>query len=406
MHPVTLAKFTMSAFKRRDFLKVSSLAALPLIASASMPLNSFGTKAVGLSKDSEAVYFINDGIFYRPEDFISKLQEINSTNAIERDSYGEGGAMEQLLKKFTEITGKEAAVYLPTGTLANQLAINQLCGASTKAFVQETSHVYRDEGDAAQTLFNKRLVPLAEGKAHFNLEQLKTAIKYHKDGEAFPAGVGAISIETPVRRCDNQAFPLEEIRKISAYCKEQGYKMHLDGARLHMATAFTNATVKEYATYFDTVYMCLYKYLGATGGAVLCGDKVVIDQMNHLIKIHGGGIFTNWPSAAMALHHLNTIDDVMEKIKIKSTDLLSQFKLLKGISVNPVKNGTNQFNLSVSHGIDPVKLNARLRSEHNIVLGLPREDGFVKIKVNPTLLRRDNKQIIESFKEALSYVKG
>lgn len=90
----------MSAFKRRDFLKVSSLAALPLIASASMPLNSFGTKAVGLSKDSEAVYFINDGIFYRPEDFINKLQEINSTNAIERDSYGEGGAMEQLLKTW------------------------------------------------------------------------------------------------------------------------------------------------------------------------------------------------------------------------------------------------------------------------------------------------------------------
>lgn len=395
----------MSAYKRRDFLKLSSLSALPLIASAVMPANTFASEKAIPSKDSEAVYFINDGIFYKPEDFINKLQEINTANPIERDSYADGGTIEKLLKKFVEITGKEAAVYLPTGTLANQLAISFLCGNNTKAFVQETSHVYRDEGDAAQTLFNKRLIPLAEGKAHFTLDELKKAIKYHKDGEAFVGEVGAVSIETPVRRCDNQAFPLEEIKKISAYCKEQGYKMHLDGARLHMATAFTNATVKEYARYFDTVYMCLYKYLGATGGAILCGDKVVIDQMHHLIKIHGGGIFTNWPSASIALHHLNTIDEVMEKIKVKSASLFSQFSQLKGFKINQVPNGTNQFNVSIANGIDPVKLNKRLREEHNIIFGQPREDGFVKIKVNPTLLRRDNQQIIDSFKEAISFAK-
>jgi len=395
----------MSAYKRRDFLKLSSLSALPLIASAVMPANTFASEKAIPSKDSEAVYFINDGIFYKPEDFINKLQEINTANPIERDSYADGGTIEKLLKKFVEITGKEAAVYLPTGTLANQLAISFLCRNNTKAFVQETSHVYRDEGDAAQTLFNKRLIPLAEGKAHFTLDELKKAIKYHKDGEAFVGEVGAVSIETPVRRCDNQAFPLEEIKKISAYCKEQGYKMHLDGARLHMATAFTNATVKEYARYFDTVYMCLYKYLGATGGAILCGDKVVINQMHHLIKIHGGGIFTNWPSASIALHHLNTIDEVMEKIKVKSASLFSQFSQLKGFKINQVPNGTNQFNVSIANGIDPVKLNKRLREEHNIIFGQPREDGFVKIKVNPTLLRRDNQQIIDSFKEAISFAK-
>lgn len=395
----------MSHYKRRDFLKLSSLSTLPLVASAIIPQNALASEKRIVSKDSEAVYFINDGIFYRPEDFINKLQELNTSNPIGRDSYGEGGDMEKLLKKFMEITGKDAAVYLPTGTLANQLAISHLCGSNTKAFVQETSNVYRDEGDAAQTLFNKRLIPLAEGKAHFTLKELKEAIKYHKEGEAFVGGVGAVSIETPVRRCDNQAFPLDEIRRISAYCKEQGYKMHLDGARLHMATAFTNATVKDYAACFDTVYMCLYKYLGATGGAVLCGDKVVIDQMHHLIKIYGGGIFTNWPSASIALHHLTTIDEVMENIKVKSTNLFNQFSQLKEIKVNQVLNGTNQFNVSIASGIDPVKLNGRLREKHNIIFGLPRENGFVKIKVNPTLLRRDNQLIIDAFKDAIAFAK-
>jgi threonine aldolase len=395
----------MSTYKRRDFLKLSSLTALPLIAAVAVPFDAFTAQQQVPSKDNEAVYFINDGIFYRPEDFINKLQQINTADTIERDSYSEGGTMEKLLKKFVEITGKEAAVYLPSGTLANQLAISYLCGSGTKAFVQETSHVYRDEGDAAQTLFNKRLIPLAEGKGYFTLEELKKSISYHAEQEAFVSAVGAISIETPVRRCDNQAFPLEEIKRISAYCKEKGYKLHLDGARLHMATAFTAATVKEYSSYFDTVYMCLYKYLGATGGAVLCGDKAIIENMHHLIKIHGGGIFTNWPNAAMALHHLTTIDAEMEKVKVKSAELFSLLKPLKGIKITQVTNGTNQFNVSVGNGIDPVKLNKRLRAEHNIVFGLPREDGFVKIKVNLTLLRRDNQQIVDAFKDSLGFAK-
>lgn len=395
----------MSSFKRRHFLKLSALSTLPIVGSAFLPKDAHASERKIPSKDSEAVYFINDGIFYRPEDFINKLQEINAANPIERDSYAEGGDIEKLLKKFIEITGKEAAVYLPTGTLANQLAISTLSGNKTKVFVQETSHIYRDEGDAAQTLFNKRLLPLAEGKSHFSLEELKKAIKYHKEGEAFVGEVGAVSIETPVRRCDNQAFPLEEIKKISTYCKEQGYKMHLDGARLHMATAFTSATVKEYSSYFDTVYMCLYKYLGATGGAVLCGDKIVINQMHHLIKVHGGGVFTNWPSAAIALHHLNTIDDVMEKIKVKWSGLFNQLNSLKYVEFHQIENGTNQLNVLVNKAIDPVRLNKRLREEHNIVFGLPREDGFVKIKINPTLLRRGNQQIFDSFKEAIAFAK-
>lgn len=394
----------MSEFKRRDFLKLSTLSTLPLIAS-SMPLNVFSREISQASKDSEAVYFINDGIFYRPEDFIQKLQEINKINAIERDSYGEGATLEKLLNKFKDITGKESAVYLPTGTMANQLAISVLCGSNTKAFVQETSHVYRDEADAAQTLFNKRLIPLATGKTYFTLEELKESVNYHKENEAFVGATGAISIETPVRRTFNQAFPLSEIKRISAWCKEQGYKMHLDGARLHMATAFTHSTVKEYASYFDTVYMCLYKYLGATGGAVLCGDKAVIDQMHHLIKIHGGGIFTNWPSAAMALHHLNNIDEVMHKVITKASDFMLQMKQLKGLTFIPFENGTNQFNVAVDKAIDAQKLNARLRAEHNIIFGQPQEDGFVKVKMNPTLLRRDNKKIFDAFKEAIAFAK-
>ncbi|ETZ21907.1 hypothetical protein [Pedobacter sp. V48] len=90
----------MSAYRRRDFLKLSSLSALPLI----MPINTFAVEKPRPSIDSEAVYFINDGIFYRPEDFLNKLQEINTANPIERDNYAEGGTIERLC--ILDILGK------------------------------------------------------------------------------------------------------------------------------------------------------------------------------------------------------------------------------------------------------------------------------------------------------------
>lgn len=397
----------MSSFKRRDFLKLSGLA-LPAIGQI-IPSTSFadsGSKKKIL-KDSDAVYFINDGVFYRPDDFIAQLQAIQAKDPIERDSYAADGTMKKLLDKCLNITGKEAAIYMPSGTLANQLAISVLGKSVTKAFVQEKSHVYRDEGDAAQTLFNKRLIPLAADNHWFGVQELQQSVEDQEQGEAFAVTGAVISIETPVRRADNRVFPLEEIRKIAEYCRTKGYKMHLDGARLHVASAYTGHTIADYAQYFDTVYLCLYKYLGATGGAVLCGDKAVIDQMHHLVKIHGGGVFTNWPNAAMALHHLEDVDRVMKEVKEKSHMLFSLFNQIDGIQVEHPEQGSNVSLMKIGKGIDSVKLRGHLRHEHNIILGQPRQtDGMIAVKTNATLLRRANNQLVSAFEDAIRIAKN
>jgi threonine aldolase len=101
---------------------------------------------------------------------------VNATAAIERDRYGDGGAVAALEKKFEAITGKEKALLMPTGTMANQLAIAVLSGENTKVFVQDLSHVYRDEADAAQSIFQKRLMPLAKEETCFTAEELKKAV--------------------------------------------------------------------------------------------------------------------------------------------------------------------------------------------------------------------------------------
>jgi len=386
-------------FTRRRFLKQSSLTALPSLLPA---FSSLGLRRTDTPAPSEAqrVFFINEGPFYRPGEFIEKLDAINKSTTIVRDSFGEGGTVEALTKRFAEVTGKEAAVYLTSGTLANQLAISELSATKSKVLVQEMSHVYRDEADAAQTVFNRRLIPLALGNHFFTLRELQEAIKYHHDSEAFETAIGAISIETPVRRADNRLFPLDEIRKISDFCRKNGYKLHLDGARLHIASAYTGTSVREFASYFDTVYMCLYKYLGATGGAVLCGEKLLVDRIPHLIKVHGGSIFTNWPNAAMALHHLEGIDARLQLAVAKSNDLFSMLKQVPEIDITGFSDGTNTRNLKVSPRLDLKKFKDSLR-ENFITTVVPQEDGFIKVRVNETLLLQENATILQAFKNAV-----
>jgi len=317
------------------------------------------------------------------------------------DSYGHGGAVEQLEKRFAALTGKEAAIMMPTGTLANQLALAVLSGESTKVFVQETSHIFRDEADAAQSVFGKRLIPLAKGEAFFTQEELQGAIEYFNKEEVFKSGIGAVAIENPVRRNDGKVVPLREIKKISAYCRSNGYKLHLDGARLYLASAFSGVSIQEYASYFDTVYISLYKYLGAHGGAVLCGDKAVIGKMEHLIKVHGGTVYSNWSNAAMALHHLDGLEDRLKQTAARARDLFLQLNALPGIEIKTLAGGSNIFDLKFRESIDAKAFAEILASKHKIQLSSRKIDGFIKVRVNESLLHRDVPAIVKAFQETL-----
>ena len=318
------------------------------------------------------------------------------------DRYGSGGAVDELQKRFETITGKEKAIYMPSGTMANQLAIAVLSGENTKVFVQDASHVYRDEADAAQSVFNKRLMPLAKNETFFTLDILKQAIENLGNEEVFKSGIGCVSIENPVRRSDERMVPLEDIKKISGYCRSNNIKLHLDGARIYMAAAWSGVSIKEYASYFDTIYISLYKYLGASGGAILCGDKTVINKMPHLIKIHGGNMYGNWLNAAMALHRLERLEDRLQEAIKRFAEIVTSLNKIKGIKINALDGGTNIYNMSLPAGMNVGKLTDYLGTKYFMRIN-PRTDekGNVKVTVNETLLYRDPNYIVDAFKEGL-----
>src|SRR5713226_6131671 len=223
------------------------------------------------------VQFRSDGLGLSPSAYARLLAEIAETRGIAPDDYSRDGVVTELEARMAALLGKEAAIFLPTGTLANHLAVRLLAPHGRRILVQHESHLWNDEGDCAQHLSGLTLIPLACGRATFTLAEVEEAVAGAPETRvAVP--VGAISIETPVRRVAGEAFDPAEMRAISAFARAHGIGLHLDGARLLLEAAYTGIAPSDTAALFDTVYVSLWKYLNAASGAILAGSHALIDD--------------------------------------------------------------------------------------------------------------------------------
>lgn len=147
----------MTNFNRRKFLIETGFCLVP----GFFPVSSvLGADTVPIKKngtDTLSIKFWGDGEMFEPDNSIHELQKANTTQAIVKDRYCSAGALETLEQKFAAITGKEKAIFMPSGTIANQLAFAVLNGNNAKVLLQDTIHVYRDEANAAQTKYNVKL---------------------------------------------------------------------------------------------------------------------------------------------------------------------------------------------------------------------------------------------------------
>jgi threonine aldolase len=367
MDPVPMKEQKEGA-SRRDFFRSGAMAAIPFLIPAAGLGISLREEDQDLNpeKTQSPLNFVFDGPWFSPQAYMEKLQEIDRVKPIEPDLYSSGGVTRELEEEFARITGKEKAIYLPTGTMANQVAMKLLNGNLTKVFVPENSHIFRDEADAAQSVHRLRPIPLGKGKPYFELEELKDRISYLDENEVFKSGPGTVVIENPVRRADGTVVPIETIKELTSYCRDQGYKLHLDGARIHIASAYSGVPVLEYASHFDTVYVSLYKYLNAAGGGILCGETELIDQVPHQIKILGGNMLHSWINTAMALHYLQDVDEQWDRIIKVANTLINEVNQLEGISITPLKNGSNVYDLHLAENIQLKEFTTYMLQEHRL----------------------------------------
>ena len=337
-----------------------------------------------------------DGVHSSPPEYARLLATLTA-NDTKTDSYLKGGAVEELEGRFAKLLGKERALFFPTGTLANHMAVRLLAGERRHVLVQEESHLYRDEGDCAQALSGLNLVPLAPGRATIKASEVVEAVE--KAGSPpYPVPVGAMSIESPVRRTLGQAFDFEEMEKISVFAKEKKIGLHLDGARMYLASAYTGISPARYSALFDTVYVSLYKYFNAPFGAILTGPAPLIEAAAVLRHQFGGGVLHAWESAAVALHYLDGFEERYQRAVRSGEELLRRLEEKK-VRVHRIEAGTNIFQLTFPSAPE-AGFQERLAAR-GIMIGRPPAQGPTNIQVNETILRQSPEEIADEMVKAL-----
>ncbi|KAK6205074.1 threonine aldolase [Scheffersomyces amazonensis] len=225
--------------------------------------------------------------------------------------YNEDDSTIALEKKVAAIAGKEAGLYCVSGTLSNQIALRtNLFQPPFSVLCDYRGHVYVHEAGGLSTLSQAMVQPIKPTNGRYlTLEDDILPYFIPDDGEIHGAPTKLISLENTLH---GMIFPLEEIKKISKFCKANDVRLHLDGARLWNASVATGISIKEYASYFDSVSLCLSKTLGAPIGSVLVGDRKFILKANHFKKQNGGGIRQSGLLATMAI---TAIDENLPKLK-------------------------------------------------------------------------------------------
>ena len=351
--------------------------------------------------DESRVIFRGDGEPVSPSLMARRMADEELVLRMNQDSYSQGGTVEELEKRFAETLGKEAAIFMPTGTLANHLAIRALCGGKPRAVVQEQSHLYNDTGDCVTYLSGINLIPIGPNLTCFTLEELKAAVEASESGRVANP-IGAVMIESPVRRRMERVVPIEEMTVITDYCRALGIGTHLDGARLYMMSAATGIGIQEYSSLFDTVYVSLYKYFGAPFGAILAGESSLIDGMFHTRRMFGGGLAQAYFVAALALQGLDGFEERFLAALKKGRELFGILNQMPGIEIKELEHGSNVFPLVFAPSVDVDNVIAVL-DRCGISLYADQESGaYSRLTVNTTILRKSNDTILRAFEDALA----
>jgi threonine aldolase len=384
----------MDPVTRRGFVgAIGSVAGLGWMA----PLDAGRSRAP--EAPDRSVHLSGDGISLTPLAYAALLDRLARARDIGEDTYLLGGEVERFERRWAELLGKETAVFMPSGTLANQLALRALAGSRHRVIVPEMSHIYNDTGDACQTLSALTLMPLASGTATFTRADVE-AVLTRTAGGRVAADVGAIVIESPIRRLSGQLFDWEETKRISSLARERGIGMHLDGARLFIASAYTGISPAEYAAEFDTVYVSLWKYFNSGIGAILAGPKRVLDGMFHVRRMFGGNLAVGWPAALVAQHYMDGFGERLRSAVGVSEAFYTALARHPRVGIERIPNGTNLARLTVK-GVDAALVARRLR-ERGILLPGGTAAGVITLGVNETWNRTTGADLAQAFEQALA----
>jgi threonine aldolase len=226
------------------------------------------------------------------------------------DVFGEDPTINRLEAMSADLFGMEAAVFCPSGTMTNQIAIKCHTQPGDEVICDKVSHVYIYEGGGIAFNSAAQVKPLDGDRGRITAEQVAEAIN---PADVHKANTSLVSLENTANRGGGSCYDFNEILRIKEVCLQHNLKLHLDGARLYNALVAKGETPKQYGEAFDSISVCLSKGLGTPVGSVLIGTKEMITKARRIRKVFGGGMRQAGYLAAAGIYALeNNVNRLAE----------------------------------------------------------------------------------------------
>jgi len=266
----------------------------------------------------------------RPE-----MLEAISTARVGDDVYGEDPTINSLEEKAAEITGKERALFVPSGTMANQIAAMVHTRPGDEIITEKTNHIFLYEAGGLARLAGVQTHVIEGDRGFIPFPKLKEAVR--DENIHFPETT-LLSLENTHNRAGGRVFSPEDYKPHLDFCSERGIRTHLDGARIFNAAAALDLDVKELTRGFDSLCFCLSKGLGAPVGSLLCGNEEFIAEGRKARKILGGGMRQAGILAAAGIEALKNIQKKLERDHELAIELASNIEKMKNFDLtSPVE---------------------------------------------------------------------
>jgi len=285
------------------------------------------------------------------------------------DVYGEDPTINRLQERTAELMEREAALLVPSGTMANQIAVHLLSRRGSEVIGEANCHIFNFEMGAMAALSGALPRPVATSDGMMEPDQLERAIQ---PSTGYRTPTSMVALENTHNLAGGRVMHPERMRELLAVAKRHDLPVHLDGARIHNAAAALGVRAAELAAGCDTTMFCLSKGLGAPVGSMLLGDRYTIDEAHRVRKMFGGGMRQ---AGVIAAAGLVALDEVLPRLAEDHATARRLGELLAEIpgvelDLDTVETNILCFALGDQAGVSAGELSARLAAEGVLVHAL------------------------------------
>lgn len=308
------------------------------------------------------------------------------------DVFGEDPSINELEHLAATLFGMEAALFCPSGTMTNQIAIKYHTQPGDEVICEESSHVYQYEGGGIAFNSGASVKLILGDRGRITAAQVQAAIQ--PDDPHRPHS-SLVSLENTSNRGGGSCYDFEEIKKIQHVCKANELVFHLDGARLWNALVAKKQTPLQYGQVFDSISVCLSKSLGCPVGSLLLGKKELIKKARRVRKVFGGGMRQAGFLAAAGIYALNNNIERLEEDHQHAKQIAASLVTSKYVNhILPVE--TNIIIFETSESITAPELVARLKEKE--ILGYAIAPNRVRLVLHLDITQQMVEYTIDTFK--------